>query len=56
MIGNAFFGAHVLMAAVLTLGGTLQLVPQIRARLIAFHIWLGRVFLVAEWSPWRCGY
>lgn len=44
--GNLFFAAHVLLAAVVTLGGTLQLVPQIRARALAFHRWNGRLFLL----------
>ena len=44
--GNLAFGAHVLMAAVVTFGGTLQLVPQIRARAPAVHRWTGRLFLV----------
>lgn len=45
--GNLFFLAHVLAAAVLTFAGTLQLVPQIRARAIAFHRWNGRIFMLA---------
>lgn len=45
--GNLFFGAHVLIAVVLTFGGALQLVPQIRARAIVFHRWNGRLFLLA---------
>jgi hypothetical protein len=45
--GNVAFGAHVLLAATIALGGTLQLVPQIRARAIAFHRWNGRVFMTA---------
>ncbi|HJY36635.1 MAG TPA: DUF2306 domain-containing protein [Steroidobacteraceae bacterium] len=45
--GNAFFLAHVLAAAVLTFAGALQLVPQIRARAIAFHRWNGRLFMIA---------
>jgi len=45
--GNIAFGAHVLLAATIALGGTLQLVPQIRARAIGFHRWNGRVFMTA---------
>jgi uncharacterized membrane protein len=45
--GNLAFAAHVLLAATIALGGTLQLVPQIRARAIAFHRWNGRVFMTA---------
>lgn len=47
VVGNAVFAAHILMAAVLTVGGTLQLIPQIRARAIGVHRWNGRVFLTA---------
>jgi uncharacterized membrane protein len=46
-IGNLFFAAHVMLAAVLTFGGALQLIPQIREHAIAFHRWNGRVFLSA---------
>lgn len=45
--GNVAFGAHVLLAATIALGGTLQLVPQIRARAIGFHRWNGRVFMTS---------
>lgn len=43
--GNLAFAAHVLMAAVVTFGGTLQLIPQIRARAPAIHRWIGRAFM-----------
>ncbi len=45
-MGNFAFAGHVLMAAIVVLGGTLQLIPQIRARARWFHRWNGRVFLV----------
>lgn len=45
--GNLAFGAHVLLAATLALGGALQLAPQIRARAISFHRWNGRMFMTA---------
>jgi uncharacterized membrane protein len=44
--GNLAFAAHALLAAVIALGGALQIVPQIRARALGFHRWNGRVFLV----------
>ena len=58
--GNLAFGAHVLMAAVVTFGGTLQLVPQLRARAPGAHRWIGRAFLttailaslVGVWMTW----
>lgn len=45
-LGNAMFAAHVLLAAIVTLGGLLQLVPVIRARVPALHRWNGRLFFV----------
>ena len=45
LVGNLTFLVHVLLAAVLTLGGTLQLFPQIRAHAIGFHRWNGRLFM-----------
>jgi len=45
-IGNLAFAAHVMLAIVITLGGTLQLLPQIRARAAWAHRWNGRVFLL----------
>lgn len=45
-IGNLSFAAHVMLAIVITLGGTLQLLPQIRARAAWLHRWNGRAFLV----------
>lgn len=44
--GNAVFAAHVLLAALVTLGGLMQLVPAIRRRFPAVHRWTGRTFLV----------
>jgi hypothetical protein len=44
--GNLAFAAHVLLAAIVTFGGALQLIPQIRARLISVHRWNGRLFLL----------
>ena len=44
--GNLMFAAHVLLAAVLTLGGTIQLVPQLRRNALVLHRWNGRVFMV----------
>jgi len=45
-VGNLAFAAHVLLAAVVTFAGALQLLPQVRARWIGIHRWNGRVFLV----------
>lgn len=47
LAGNILFGLHVLLAAVLTLGGILQLSPALRARHPAVHRWNGRLFVLA---------
>jgi hypothetical protein len=44
--GNLAFAAHVLLAAIVTFGGALQLIPQIRAHFISVHRWNGRLFLL----------
>lgn len=46
--GNLGFISHVLLAAVITLGGTLQLIPQLRQRVPALHRWMGRTFLAVS--------
>ena len=43
--GNFMFAAHVLLAAVMTFGGLIQLIPAIRNRYRALHRWNGRVFI-----------
>ncbi|WP_395649695.1 DUF2306 domain-containing protein [Brevundimonas sp.] len=43
--GNLVFAAHVLLAAVVTLGGLMQLVPPLRRRFPGLHRWTGRAFL-----------
>ncbi|WP_447765013.1 DUF2306 domain-containing protein [Sphingopyxis panaciterrae] len=61
--GNLFFAVHVLMAAVITLGGLVQLVPAIRGRRPAIHRWNGRVYLLSAlalalgglWMTWGRG-
>src|SRR5262245_19040906 len=46
-VGNLAFAAHVTLAAVVTAGGTLQIIPYIRDRAIAVHRWNGRAFMLA---------
>ncbi|MBX3563849.1 MAG: DUF2306 domain-containing protein [Sphingomonas sp.] len=46
LIGNLILGAHLLLAVTITLGGPLQLIPAIRARVPAFHRWNGRIYLL----------
>ncbi|RZJ00097.1 MAG: DUF2306 domain-containing protein [Brevundimonas sp.] len=45
-VGNLIFAIHVLLAAVITLGGLMQLVPAIRRKWPGLHRWTGRAFLV----------
>jgi uncharacterized membrane protein len=44
--GNLAFAAHTLLAAVIAFVGAMQLIPQIRARAISVHRWIGRMFFV----------
>ncbi|APZ99407.1 hypothetical protein BWQ93_13615 [Sphingopyxis sp. QXT-31] len=61
--GNLFFAVHVLMAAVITLGGLVQLIPAIRGRWPAVHRWNGRLYLISAlalalgglWLTWGRG-
>lgn len=45
-IGNLAFAAHVVVAAIVTLGGLIQFIPRIRARAIGLHRWNGRLFML----------
>lgn len=44
--GNLVVGMHVLLAAVLVIGGPLQLITKIRSRFPKFHRWLGRTYVI----------
>lgn len=44
--GNLAFASHVLLAAVITGAGLVQLIPVIRRRWPAVHRWNGRIYLV----------
>lgn len=43
--GNLVVGIHILLAAILVIGGPLQLIPQVRKRFPGFHRWLGRTYV-----------
>lgn len=45
-MGNSALAAHLLLAAMITLGGLLQLTPQIRSRMPSFHRWNGRIYML----------
>ena len=46
MAGNLAFAFHVLLAAIVTFGGALQVISQSRSRLHSVHRWNGRLFLL----------
>lgn len=43
--GNLLLAAHLLLAALITFGGILQVIPKIRTRFPAIHRWNGRVYI-----------
>ena len=46
LVGNLALVAHLFIAFAITIGGTLQLIPQIRTHAPAFHRWNGRLYIV----------
>lgn len=46
LIGNIALIIHLFVALVITVGGTLQLIPAIRNRAPVFHRWNGRLYIV----------
>ena len=48
--GNLMFAVHAVGAALITLGGLLQLIPAVRNRFPAVHRWSGRTFMVLAWA------
>lgn len=48
--GTIFLGLHLLLAAVITIGGPLQLVPQLRAWVPGFHRWNGRLYIFTAFA------
>jgi Predicted membrane protein (DUF2306) len=49
-VGNIMFAFHVLVAAVMTVGGLFQLVPSIRQKWPKLHRWNGRIFMITALS------
>jgi uncharacterized membrane protein len=45
-VGNLVVGVHVLLAAILVLGGPLQLMPFVRSKAPMVHRWLGRIYVM----------
>ena len=46
-IGTVAMAVHLFLAVIITIGGPLQLIPQLRRRAPRFHRWNGRVYTVA---------
>jgi uncharacterized membrane protein len=46
LLGNFIFGLHVALAAIITIGGPLQIIPQIRSKIPTFHRISGRVYII----------
>jgi Predicted membrane protein (DUF2306) len=44
--GNLLVGIHVILAAIMIIGGPLQFIPPIRERFRTFHRWLGKTYVV----------
>lgn len=44
--GNLIVGIHVVLAAIIVIGGPLQIIPKIREQFPTFHRWLGRVYVI----------
>jgi uncharacterized membrane protein len=44
--GNVVVGSHILLAAIMVIGGPLQLITQGRGKFAVFHRWLGRVYVI----------
>jgi hypothetical protein len=49
-LGNFALGIHLLIAATITLGGLLQLIPQLRSRAPALHRWNGRIYVLSAFT------
>ncbi len=49
-VGNAIMAVHLASAALIILGGMIQLIPQIRRRAPHFHRWLGRVYIATAFT------
>lgn len=46
LAGNIAVISHLLMAAIITFGGTMQLIPWLRAKAGSFHKWNGRLYVL----------
>ena len=49
-MGNVAIGIHLALAAVVSVGGPLQIIPQVRQRFPRFHRYNGRVYIFAAFA------
>jgi hypothetical protein len=47
LLGNFIFGLHVALAAIITIGGPLQIIPQIRSKIPTLHRISGRIYIIS---------
>jgi hypothetical protein len=47
LVGNTIFGLHVALAAIITILGPMQLVPQVRSYAPGFHRISGRIYIIS---------
>lgn len=45
-LGNLIVGSHLLLAAIIIIGGPLQIIPKVREFAPIFHRWNGRIYIV----------
>jgi hypothetical protein len=55
-LGNAQLMAHLLLGALMTLSGLLQLLPAVRQRWPFLHRWNGRVFMLSAFAVTLSGF
>ncbi|WP_194776836.1 DUF2306 domain-containing protein [Pararhodonellum marinum] len=56
VLGNVIFGMHVMLAAIITIGGPLQIIPNVRNWLPTFHRISGRVYVTAAFVISMAGF
>lgn len=54
-MGNLVLAIHLFLAVIITVGGPLQLIPQLRAILPGWHRWNGRIYLFTAYITSTAG-
>ncbi|MFK7775425.1 MAG: DUF2306 domain-containing protein [Saprospiraceae bacterium] len=55
-LGNTFFGMHVILAAIITIGGPLQLMKGVRKKFPKFHQINGRIYIYSAFLISMAGF